>query len=121
MINDSARDGCWTNIGEVKLYAEDKLLLSGAKIVKNAPNIVPSANYGSAFEVNLLAYRDNQGWCIASFTARFTATDRGQLNDKLNGIVVYSEISGNEVIKSNLNNSMINLVKDAIAEWNAVK
>ena len=33
-ISDQANDGCWTNIGEVKRYAEDKLELSGHKVLK---------------------------------------------------------------------------------------
>lgn len=28
-VDDQAKDGCWTNIGEVKRYAEDKLELAG--------------------------------------------------------------------------------------------
>ena len=31
-IDDQANDGCWTNIGEVKRYAEDKLELAGFKV-----------------------------------------------------------------------------------------
>lgn len=33
-IYDEARGGCWTNIVEAKSYAEDKLMLKGAKVVK---------------------------------------------------------------------------------------
>ena len=32
VIYDNAGDGCWTNIGEVKRYAEDKLELAGFKV-----------------------------------------------------------------------------------------
>ena len=32
-ICDEAKDGCWTNLGEVKRYAEDKLMLKGANVV----------------------------------------------------------------------------------------
>ena len=32
--HDEAKDGCWTNIGEVKRYIEDKLELSGAIVVQ---------------------------------------------------------------------------------------
>jgi hypothetical protein len=32
-IYDEAKDGCWTNLGEVKRYAEDKLMLKGANVV----------------------------------------------------------------------------------------
>ena len=37
-IYDEARGGCWTNIGEAKRYAEDKLMLKGAKIVNDMAN-----------------------------------------------------------------------------------
>jgi hypothetical protein len=32
VIEDNANDGCWTNIGEVKRYTEDKLELAGFKV-----------------------------------------------------------------------------------------
>ena len=35
IINDQANDGCWTNIGEVKRYAEDKLELVGFKVLRD--------------------------------------------------------------------------------------
>ena len=34
-IDDQANDGCWTNIGEVKRYTEDKLELAGFKVSRN--------------------------------------------------------------------------------------
>lgn len=34
IIDDNATDGCWTNIGEVKRYAEDKLELAGFKVLR---------------------------------------------------------------------------------------
>ena len=33
-IMDQANDGCWTNIGEVKRYAEDKLELAGHNVYR---------------------------------------------------------------------------------------
>lgn len=35
IINDLANDGCWTNISEVKRYAEDKLELVGFKVLRD--------------------------------------------------------------------------------------
>ena len=35
-INDGAKDGCWTNLGEAKRYAEDKLELAGYRIWKKS-------------------------------------------------------------------------------------
>ncbi|MDB4249357.1 hypothetical protein N9854_07040 [Amylibacter sp.] len=34
-IYDEATGGCWTNLGEVKRYAEDKLMLKGADVVND--------------------------------------------------------------------------------------
>ena len=35
-IYDGAKEGCWTNLGEVKRYAEDKLELAGYRIWKKS-------------------------------------------------------------------------------------
>ena len=37
-IVDQADDGCWTNIGEVKRYAEDKLELAGYNVYRKKKN-----------------------------------------------------------------------------------
>ena len=34
VLTDNATDGCWTNLGETKRYAEDKLELSGFTVKK---------------------------------------------------------------------------------------
>ena len=34
-IHDGALEGCWTNIGEVKRYAEDKLELAGFRVSRD--------------------------------------------------------------------------------------
>lgn len=37
-LADDARNGCWTNLGEVKTYAEDKLTLKGFTVVPHDEN-----------------------------------------------------------------------------------
>ena len=40
-IYDEAKGGCWTNLGEVKRYAEDKLMLKGTYVIDmNDANLV---------------------------------------------------------------------------------
>ena len=36
VVKDDATNGCWTNIGEVKRYAEDKLELAGFEVFRGA-------------------------------------------------------------------------------------
>ena len=64
VINDSASDGCWTNIGEVKRYAEDKLRLAGFN--------VPEGNFEGyddikhyVFVISITAQR-NGGLCFGA-------------------------------------------------------
>jgi len=57
-INDSAKEGCWTNIREAKLYAEGKLKFLGY-------NVIPkSMDYYLVLEVN--ADRADSGICYGS-------------------------------------------------------
>ena len=59
---DDARDGCWTNIGEVRNYIEDKLAEKGALVVEN-PNIAVVLNF------RVIATRwSGSGWCYGSMT-----------------------------------------------------
>ena len=59
---DDARDGCWTNIGEVRNYIEDKLAEKGAVVVEN-PDIAVVLNF------RVIATRwSGSGWCYGSMT-----------------------------------------------------
>ena len=50
-INDSARDGCWTNLVEAKRYAEDKLELAGFT-VRSKEDTSPDNGYTLEIMVN---------------------------------------------------------------------
>jgi len=60
-INDNAQDGCWTNIGEVKRYAKDKLELLGYDVSNDLSFTYLNQNDFDFF-VNVLSAR-NQGTC----------------------------------------------------------
>lgn len=59
-IDDQADDGCWTNLAEVKTYAEDKLELMGYA--------VQDAHEGYDFSITVVAYRMPNNVCSASLT-----------------------------------------------------
>ena len=60
---DDAKDGCWTNIGEVRTYIEDKLAENGAVVFENPENAALVLNF------RVLAFRwDGSGWCHGSMT-----------------------------------------------------
>ena len=60
-ITDQANDGCWTNIGEVRQYVEDKLTKKGALIVDGP------ASASIFVEFRILAQRwASVEWCYGS-------------------------------------------------------
>lgn len=62
-IMDDAREGCWTNIGEVRTYSEDKLAENGAVIVESIDLAAIALNF------RILATRwAGSGWCYGSMT-----------------------------------------------------
>lgn len=61
-IMDDAREGCWTNIGEVRTYIEDKLSEQGAIIADKE-------DFAVALNFRILATRwAGSGWCYGSMT-----------------------------------------------------
>ena len=61
-IMDDARDGCWTNIGEVRTYIEDKLSENGAVLVDSLDQAV-------VVNFRILGQRwTGVGWCYGSMT-----------------------------------------------------
>ncbi len=62
-INDGASDGCWTNLMEVKRYAEDKLELAGYRIWKKS-------NYDAAdrdsYYLSITVTSQRKNYCYGS-------------------------------------------------------
>ena len=59
-INDGAKDGCWTNLGEAKRYAEDKLELAGFTVRSSNDKWTPK---GYALEITITSRRTNYSDC----------------------------------------------------------
>ena len=60
-IIDDAKDGCWTNIGEVRTYIQDKLAEKGAVIVEGKKDA------GVVLNFRVLSRRTS-GFCYGSMT-----------------------------------------------------
>lgn len=60
-LMDEATDGCWTNIGEVRNYIEDKLAENGAVILDDTNGA------GVVFNFQVLAKRTS-GFCYGSMS-----------------------------------------------------
>lgn len=73
-IMDGAEDGCWTNIGETKTYAEDQLELAGIRVVDDPKDAI------SRFSVSVNGKRSQQTNCSGSisFSVDAWATWRDQ-------------------------------------------
>lgn len=63
-IDDKATDACWTNISEVKRYAEDKLELSGFNVVRGSDGTRTSGSH-FVFFLQVHAYR-HQDLCYGN-------------------------------------------------------
>ena len=62
-INDGARDGCWTNLGEAKRYAEDKLELAGFTVRSKEDT---STDNGYTLEIRINSGRTSSSNCYGS-------------------------------------------------------
>ena len=63
VISDMATGGCWTNIKEVKDYAEGKLEIAGADLSYKS-DIIAHAGKRNNFTIAVFAQRLNSGLCI---------------------------------------------------------
>lgn len=102
-INDEAKDACWTNLREVREYAEEK-------ISSKRYNLVPeNGNYD--FVISLNAFRQGS-ICVGSYDIqiiKITTTD---------GVLGFHEIGdlGGVATQSDFNKVMIEAVQDMTNE-----
>lgn len=73
-IGDDARNGCWTNLREVKTYAEDKLALRGFTVVEHDETTRPSTPDNAVLNVGVLSSRSRDGGCFGVISIDLMAT-----------------------------------------------
>lgn len=117
-IHDNATDGCWTNIKEVKDYAEGKLEIAGANLnYTGDKQFVPWDYEGSVFSIIVISERDNNlDFCYANMSAKFRAGSKS-VSTELLGMQVYSTFELVGVNQKNMNRMVLDMVQKAIAEW----
>ena len=113
VIRDSAVDGCWTNIKEVKNYAEGKLEIAGAKLFE-PDNDLYLAGINNGFYIKVNAMRMDNGICFGNVSVFIGGL--AMVRDIL-GIVKYSSTDAIAGDPKNLNISILNHVQTAINEW----
>lgn len=100
-IDDQADDGCWTNLAEVKTYAEDKLELMGYAL--------QDAHGGYDFNITVVAFRMPNNVCSASYTITVESL---KFADGLFGFHVMASHNGIVTRRDNLNTFVLEKVQD---------
>ncbi|MGC6520153.1 MAG: hypothetical protein ACON37_09050 [Candidatus Puniceispirillaceae bacterium] len=115
-LADDVTDGCWTNLGEVRRYAGDKLSNAGANVMKEVIGLMHPDNNNYWFNVDVIGYRLNNGVCIGSIT---TSLSSGAM---LSGDFHFAFVHTTNLLVSsssgsNLNNQVLSMVGNSIREF----
>lgn len=122
-IIDNARNGCWTNIGKVREYAEDQLTLAGFKVIQEPeyktgiPRPLLRDNF-TAYKLHVNASRQDSGMCIGYLNSSFWGAiapgydQRKLIEGQIGPPFVWSVWN-----KENLNSYMFDQVKGTIQKW----
>jgi hypothetical protein len=104
-LTDAASDACWTNLREVREYAEEKLKIKGYNVVAD------EGEYTFTIAVN--AFRDNQGYCVGSHSISIF---KYAVVDGINGIHEIGLLGGHGGRdEDNFNRWVINMISSMIA------
>jgi hypothetical protein len=104
-IDDQANDGCWTNIGEVKRYTEDKLELAGFKVSREKfESYEDEKHYLLAVTVNSSR---NGSKCYGSIQLYIF---KGTWVNNVGGLLYVGELGGTFTQHDNVNQLALNYV-----------
>lgn len=110
-ISDGASEGCWTNIGEVKRYTEDKLELEGFNIRRDKFDGYEDRNH---YIVTVLVNAErNGGLCFGSISLDITKALR---THKIIGMFSLGESGAIFSGQENINRSVLSHVDQFIKE-----
>lgn len=87
---DGATGACWTNLKEVREYAEEKLRMKGAKVVSDRTYSAYAPLNTYTLEIGVFGqrlYKSNSGPCIASVLINLYTFS------KINGLIHKSDMS----------------------------
>ena len=117
-LDHQATVGCWTNLKEVREYAEEKLRIEGLKIVNAKMPFGKKHNYNLFIRVNALrAFKGGFGPCVGNITLEIWRFSY------INGAVhksVIAEVSQLLTgVQENLNKQVVALANMIISEMNS--
>jgi hypothetical protein len=110
ILEDNAEGACWTNLKEVREYAEEKLRIKGIAVTdKMTVGLASDGYYNLILEVNARRlYKDGTGPCVGSYNLRMLGADY------VGGFFSYVALGGasnrTAVQKDNFNRSTIEMV-----------
>jgi len=117
-VDDQATGGCWTNIGEVQTYAEDKLRMAGADVIeiKKGGKINPAVALRKAalFHVRVKAERNGFGFCWGFIQIDLVI---GSTVKNINGIFVFANTASTLMRNENVNNDILDMIGKVIPRW----
>ena len=108
-INDSARNGCWTNIKEAKNYAEGQIEIAGGKTVDKDEEAFVTLN------INVLGER----WELADVCYGMVdiSVTRPEYSEPIDTIILYSMYKYVAINPDNFNTVVLDVIKEAVGEW----
>ena len=116
-LNDFATGACWTNLKEVREYAEEKLKIAGLKVLPN--NDISDADTKLyTFAINLIAarvYADGSGPCVGSSSVEMAGWTF------VNGLPHIAVLGRRQMSissqRQNYNRSMIDVLEKVFADF----
>ena len=109
---DDARDGCWTNLREVREYIEEKLYSRGVKQLKEMDYSNPS-NYNLFLSVlGMRLYEGGTGPCGGTFDLEIKKS--GAINGWWHSVTMYESVRALYFREKNLNTIVLDYVREVI-------
>ena len=112
-LNDEVSDACWTNLKEVREYAEEKLRMKGAKVASDRTTFPLAAVNTYNLEITAMGWRlpGNNG-CVGMI--RLQLYNWENLNGIIHKAIVLQQTTLG--IQPNLNRDVIEAVSSAMAK-----
>ena len=111
-IVDDAGEGCWTNIGEVKRYAEDKLELAGHNVYRKRKDGWTGFKHYK-LRIQIIANRKQFKDCYGAYNIKLYKLNK---TDGVNGAFLVGEILGSFNAYQNVNQLTLKEVGDFMKE-----
>ena len=115
-LQDNATGACWTNLKEVREYAEEKFRSKGIKTSDTEFMDVSSKHYWLSISVGASRmYKNNEGWCVGSVDIKLMAWSVANGAKHLSILGLYSGQSGIQI--NNFNKFALLVLEQVFSEF----